>query len=383
MVILPFQSLFIALFMFVFGNFYLMYHIICAVLEGTIIYYLTRKLNIFKTAALVLCTIIFEPYSYNVFITLLVAMILLIERNDYKNKDIYIGLIIGAIMMTKINIGAFLFLAFFIKSNKKLYAFLYSAIIPSIILIYLCLTNSLFECIDYCILGLKNFAGNLYLNPAYLFLAIAYLVYVIYKAYKTKDKNYYYLIAFTIIFYPICRFNYLASVCWVLFYYLFLTLKRKENIIMVYSLTIILSTFFIRLYVPYNNIKLDFLGNRRMYVFDQVPKYAKYIKENYRTKKIYIFEIDAYLMKLEAGVPINKYDLINRGNMGHDDLLYLDEIDKTCNKEECVILSSMQAFNYGKTQLIPEFKDYLLKNYYLCEDDFVYCEIEKTCSIHR
>lgn len=383
MVILPFHSLFIGSLMMIFGNSYLIYHLICATLETIIIYFLTRKLNIFKSLILVISTVVFDPYSYNVFIGLIIAMILLIEVNDYKHKDILIGLLIGYIMMTKINIGAFIFLAYFIKSNKKVEAFLYCSIIPVITLLYLCFSNSLFECIDYCILGLKNFRGNLSIELPYVILAIIYIIYVIYKYYKTKDKNYYYLIAYSIMFYPILGFYHLSIVFWVLFYYLFLTLKSKENIIMVYILLSILSLFYIRLHVPYNNVKLDFLGNRRIVIFDQVPKYAKYIKDNYRTKKIYIFEIDAYLMKLEAGVPINKYDLINRGNMGHDDLLYLDEIDKTCNKEECVILSSMQAFNYGKTQLIPEFKDYLLKNYYLCEDDFVYCEIEKTCSIHR
>ncbi len=65
--------------------------------------------------------------------------------------------------------------------------------------------------------------------------------------------------------------------------------------------------------------------------------------------------------------------------MGHDDYLYLKEIENICNKEDCRIMGGFREFNFEYTQLLQEYREYVLKNYELCYGDFVYCKKKVFC----
>ena len=55
--------------------------------------------------------------------------------------------------------------------------------------------------------------------------------------------------------------------------------------------------------------------------------------------KIYILDDFAYIIKLELGIPINKYDLINNGNLGKNgEQIVISEFKEMCNNNKCVFL---------------------------------------------
>ena len=181
-------------------------------------------------------------------------------------------------MMTKVNIGAFIFLVFFFKSKDKLKVFLYSSIIPLFVLCYLIFTNSLLPCIDYCLLGLMNFTKNYYIEYEYIIMESIVIGYIIFKIVKTKDKNYYYILAFQVLFYPLLDLNHFVVAIFPLIFYLLMTLKQKNNILLTKLLIIIfcLPTLvaFRFMYKNYDS----FIGYRNMYAdntayFDKVKDY--------------------------------------------------------------------------------------------------------------
>ena len=372
MVTLPFYALFHSIILLI-NNSFLFFYLICTLYSTTIFYLFYKKVGLIKTLFLILLFVLFEGYFYNTFIMILMLGIILLLVSNNKYKDLLIGLLIGSIMMIKVSIGACLFLVFFFTSKNKLRAFLYSAIIPFIILIYLLCTNSLIDCINYCILGAKNFKNNIAIDPLFLIRFIIAISYIIYKLIKTKDKNYYYLLAFGIICYPIVDFGHVFIYLLIIFSYLMLTLKEKNNIILLKILIVVILISNYNFDFSFKHLNNYFIGYKNFSSNYQADKYKRYVLNN-KDKRMFIMVGWSYLIKIETGLPIDKYDIIYRGNMGKDDLLYLSEIDEICNKEDCRILVEFPEYDKSYSQFLPEYKDYILSNYELCYSDFVYCK---------
>ena len=61
-------------------------------------------------------------------------------------------------------------------------------------------------------------------------------------------------------------------------------------------------------------------------IIDKYPEYTPYL-----------FGYFAYLTKLTYEIPINKYDIINNGNMGYGGYKqYIEEIDQYCQNNKCI-----------------------------------------------
>ena len=68
---------------------------------------------------------------------------------------------------------------------------------------------------------------------------------------------------------------------------------------------------------------------------NQIPTFI----EQYQDRKLYILGSNSYLIKLYLDIPINKYDLINEGNMGYKGgTKYIEEIKNKCQTEECLFI---------------------------------------------
>ena len=80
----------------------------------------------------------------------------------------------------------------------------------------------------------------------------------------------------------------------------------------------------------------------------------------------YIFSNSAYLIKLEGDFPINKYDLINNGNMGYQGTIrYRQEIDDVCLNQVCTfLLSTTDVENEITTQTSKDLVNYVIDNYH-------------------
>ena len=124
-------------------------------------------------------------FGYNVFVLILFLAILLLQDSDIKKKNIIIGILLGIIIMTKQNIGFCLAISY--------------------IIIYLIITNSLKDYIDFCYLGLGKFFDYLYVDTnaiiGYLIFLIP-LTYIIIKSKKIKPEIIY-IIAFQVVSIPI------------------------------------------------------------------------------------------------------------------------------------------------------------------------------------
>ena len=377
MVILPFFSLFHGLFLLINKSF-IFFYLFCSFYSTIVFYLLYNRIGFIKTLFIILLMVLLEGYFYNSFILLLMISLLLVRTSNNKHKDLLTGLLIGSVMMIKVSVGSILFLVFFFSSKDKLKAFLYSAIIPFIILIYLLCTNSLIDCFNYCVLGIKNFQKNMAIDPLSLARLIIAISYIIYKHIKTKDKNYYYILAFSIFCYPIIDSGHVFIFLILLFSYLMITLKGKNNIIilMILIFLILISNF--KIDFKFKHLNNYFIGYKNFSSNFNADKYKDYIIEN-KDKRIFIMIGWSYLLKIETGLSIDKYDILHRGNMGRDDLSYLYEIDRICYQKDCRLLVEFPEYDKNNSQFLPEYKDYILNNYELCYSDFVYCRKVNYC----
>ena len=60
-----------------------------------------------------------------------------------------------------------------------------------------------------------------------------------------------------------------------------------------------------------------------------------------------------------------------------DHIIY--EIDNICLKEDCRILVDFYEYSLIDNQMPIKVKDFILNNYELCYDDFVYCRKINYC----
>lgn len=95
-------------------------------------------------------------------------------------------------------------------------------------------------------------------------------------------------------------------------------------------------------------------------VIDDLKKYI-----NNKDEKIFIINQWAYLIKLESNLSINKYDLLNNGNLGKDgEYKIIDEINKTCQKEKCLFLLDKFDLTENNSQYNKEILQYINDTYY-------------------
>ena len=88
--------------------------------------------------------------------------------------------------------------------------------------------------------------------------------------------------------------------------------------------------------------------------------------EIYSNYKSYILGSFSYIVKLNLDLPINRYDIINKGNMGYNGSLgYIKEIDSNCSSEKCVfIISDEEARGNIYNQVDHHILHYIQQNYY-------------------
>ena len=163
-----------------------------------------------------------------------------------------------------------------------------------------------------------------------------------------------------------------------------MTLKQRNNILLTKLLIIIFSLptliAFRFMYKKYDS----FIGYRNMYAdnteyFDRVKNY---INEEPNKKRFYLNSF-AYFLRIDNKETITKYDLMNHGNMGTNEDYIIYEIDNLCLKEDCRILVDFYEYSLIDNQMPKKIKDFILDNYELCYDDFVYCRKINYCPKER
>ncbi len=321
----PFYPFFHSLFLLLHDSF-LMYLIVNAMI-GTGIYYLSfllvkeKSLFLIGLSCIFLFTLFVPSYNYMAFFFLLLLLVL--EKR--KEKDSWIGIVLGLLILTKHTIG-FAVLFFSLLStrdfHKALHRFLYALIPCGIFGIILLLTHSMSSFWDLCILGLFSFSGTNHsiLQPSF-FMSLLFLGVLIYLLMKKKKVEYFYAlgsISFCIPIFDLSHF--------VFFFFCFLLVIWEDlpEFQIKYSMSgfvllgmsfLLYFSFYLPFYqscrflkVPYFSYQL--VSDSTYQEFHSVIKASK----KYDNLVIIDFFSTKYDMVLEK--PITYFDMLLTGNYG-------------------------------------------------------------------
>lgn len=387
MVLTPLYPFIMSIFFHIFGSNILVLHVVqCIIIVMT--FYILNKLLGSKSYIfiLLLCFPLSITYpSYNFFLLFLSLLIILCEK-DNKN-DYLIGFLLACIILTKHTVGTIMLLPSFyylkVDYKKILKRFSIVIIFMFLFLIYLILSNSLLNFIDICILGLIDFSGNS--KGINLFLILTILLLGIVCCLIKKDKKNilnYYALAFSSILIPIFDL-YHFELFFIMFLVVFLLQKKlalKINIklfaigvLLGISVLLLKDRSFSKIKYPnkINHFEYKLLDNKYI---DYTNKINKKI-DKYGIKNIIFLSADAHYFKIVNDKNINKYDLINKGNLGYngdkrllndiktskDKVFFVDKSELGLNKQ-----SSKPALNYvikngKKIDKVYKYDIYILK----------------------
>ena len=356
MVITPLYPFIGALFMLIFGEKLIIYYILGAIVSTTIFSYI-KKQNPNNYYLVYMIFLFFSMPGYNLFSLLLLYIIISLEKN--KSNDYLIGLFLGLIFLTKQNIGIYLLIPTIItKDIKKI--------------IKRTIGFILYNFIDYTFLGIGSFAkSNIKILPAFTIIYIITLVLLIYKYIKTKDREIIYILCYQLIAYPIFDIYHIMLPFTIAFSYLIKDIKLNKKILIlgfvIFNITVF--TYHINIYSKENfsypnnsNVcKYNRISNAAIANIKDISNYLKYNSN----EKIFVIDMSAYLIKLEANLPIDKYDLLNDGNLGKDgQYKIINDFKNICQKEKCTfLLRKEELTNKELSQYNQEIYEYIIDNY--------------------
>ena len=367
MVITPFYSMFMALFMLI-NNSLLVFHIENSIII-TLFVFITYKL--IKEKVFLILPILIFPLNitfpnYNLFILFLFILLIYLEKNN--KSDLLIGIILSLVFLTKQSVGLFLIPVslYYIGKKKNLKRFI-GFIIPNIIfIVYLLITNSYKEFIDLCFLGLLDFGkNNSNFNIFFVFIVLLVLL-ILYLVKKHKKIEYYYLLGFISICIPLFDLYHfiiylIASI--IVFY-------MNDNLY-VFKPKLIGISLFIGLsfvYITRSNININNYPNKlNLFEYRYISKKnINYTNEiiNYMNKyndKVMFIGPGAYYYKLVGNKKINDLDLINTGNYGYNGSNKLLNRVKNLDKDY-VFFVDEDELGLGK-QTDQELYKYIISNY--------------------
>ncbi len=384
MIITPFGAFFYFI-PFIFGKHLLIFNLFQAFMLCLMFYYLFK---LYGQKTWILFILLFFPYpipfptlmfqGYN--FLLLFGLIFLIYLEENAN-DYLIGFIIGLCFLTKQTVGFALALPSFYylfrnKDYKKVFkrarAFLS---INIVFVIYLLITKSFGQFIDFCFLGMFDFTksnGTIF-DVNFIVFLIEIICIFVFIIKDRKNINNYYVLAFSMISIPLFDYYHVALFTWACFFLLiekinFTDIKRLEFCSFMFATAICLSWFLL-----YYNFKLPNLSYFNGFEFKlmnkKVEKNTKemvtYIDSN-KDKNIIILSANAYFFKIVAGRDINYYDLLNYGNHGYNGT---NKVIKSLKKEKDPIfiinIKEYEDNSSDRQQINKVVIKYVLDNYKL------------------
>lgn len=366
MIIGPLYSLVFSLPIKLFGNYLILFTIGHSLIYASVIFLLYKKIGMNIIFLLMLFFMIQTPIGYNTFCSFLVIIILLLESSEFKYKEEIVGVFIGIILMIKHNIGMSLGIVYLLKNRKKIRKLLYLLIPVVITFSYLLINNAIFEYIDFCYLGMGSFLSNMTTDilsvPIYL-LTLFFLIkeYTNYKEFKIL-----YLLAFQIVVFPILDQGHLMPALLPVIVYILLNENQKIKIFVKYFIAIgfivgVITTGLTTTIMTKNNFL--FLQGCPKNLPIYLEEYSKYI-DSKKNRNIYLFNMNAYMIKIYRNENPTFFDLINKGNLGSNEEKYLKLLDEDCRKNKCLFILSNNDYeeNNNSNQTSETFKIYVERN---------------------
>ena len=339
MVVTPLYSFILSIFLMLFGHHFIIMSFFNCLIITLMIYFMYKKIKIdvfFIFPIILYCYI----NGYNLLSVFFVLLLLVLFNENFKHKDFVFGLVVGLLILTKQTVGVCVLIPLFMLNNNK-FKFLLGLIIPlSIFIIYLVYNNALYNFVDYCFLGMFDFAGD---NKYYMFLPLECLIILLLIYFlKTKqvDKSGWIVLMFQVIVFPIFDINhFLLGISIFLFYLLYNFKVNKFLKILFLFIGIIIIVRMIE-FPSIVKDKESFLFGKNFNHFEVL----NFINKHYYNKRLefdnlYFFSDLTYIVKLTNNDTLNKFDLINNGNMGYNgEKKYIKEINNKCSKESCYFI---------------------------------------------
>ena len=369
MIITPLFSYIVAFFLWVFGEYLIVYHIIISLIVVGITVISYKKIG--WKAIVVYLTLLIYPYTgYNMFSILLLFILLSLDESSKKYLVLEV-LLISMMILTKQVLGLLVIPNLIYSKNRRKNFLIYLGI-GLIFILSLVFNNSLVNFIDYCFLGMFDFSSDNSKGFNFLLVVeIGIIIYLTYEFIKKKDKKVFYILLFQIMCFPIVNYyHFMISFVPVLYYLLGL-----NNNYLSFMISVFMVTFFIVYsagemvrddnYLYHSNSKYENFYEGRMvgnYLYSSVDSIDKII-EKYEWDRYYLLGNFAYIVKLSNGDEINKFDLINNGNMGYDgSSKYISEIDDYCSSNKCLfIIESRSEESTNQTNM--DILEYVEANY--------------------
>jgi len=365
-------------FFFLFGDSLITFHIFSSLIVGLSILFMYMKVG--KKAFLVYPFIIlgYLP-SYNLFCVFLFSILTLVDKSENKYRDILLGIVVSLIFLTKQTVGVALLLPCLIYSKKRIKSLISFCIPILVLVIYLICNGALYNFIDYCFLGMFSFVsdnGSFNINLIIMVLLCLFLGYKLIKS-KFKLSNYFYAIMFQIMVLPMGDNFHFFMASSVIIYVLLMEyditkIKYIYLFIFIYITTILIAGIkAVNAGIEFNIYKDDgyFYGrNVRKDVYGYIANYENCLA--YANKNgydyLFVFSKNAYFLKLANDQVLNKFDLINNGNMGYKSYLgYIEDIESMCKDSVCMfIVEEYSDIDRGQTNinlLNYPYENYILK----------------------
>lgn len=348
MVVTPFYSFLVSIFIVLFGHHLWVIHLLNAIMISIMLLIIYRKVGK-KVFVFFPILLLYSYPGYNLFCLFLMIILITICEVDFIYKDVIMGLLCGILILTKQTIG-FLVLIPTIYYAKNRIKCLVSFSIPVVIfIVYLIYYGALYFFIDYCFLGMFEFSNC---NRVLLFfpLEIVICILLFYRLIKSKlgDRAAFYVLMYQIITFPIFDdYHFMIGFLLVLYYFL-AHIEIKEYRLKYYFVILLFTTMFWNYafngYIDFHHYqdKNSYLYGRYVYQYVEnsittITDYMESVKNNYDF--VYLFTQNSYVIKMNTSYDINKFDLINNGNMGYQgSVRYIQEIDNFCGDHSCLFI---------------------------------------------
>ena len=322
----------------------------------------------------ILFMLILYPHNgYNIFCLLLFFILLFILESDrYKDNDLLIGIVISLMFLTKQTMGLLIIPSIIYAKNKKKIICIYLISIMLLVL-YLIWNNNFFEFINYCFMGMFDFANNG--NDSHLYVIISEVIVIIYLLYNLIiKKNFisFYILMFQILVFPIFEASHFLLTFIPVLYYIFVNDNRYSRYLVGVLVFSFLIGCYVRIIFSYTKDLGDYYVSNSSFInYKRLPKFIDYqfdvIKDYmdmYDGYRVYFLCSEAYLYKLEFGIPIDHYDLINDGNMGYNGALrYISSIDSYCSNNKCLFIINTGEVVRDINQINEDITKYVISNY--------------------
>lgn len=359
-----------------------------------------NKLYSFTFAVIIILLtnkIIYAAPNYNTLVITFViySLLIIINREKYKNFILYESIIIFLIIMTKQNVGIFYLMGYIIYTIIESKQFKNTIKILIQVIIFLCIyvfilfkLDILKGFINYCFLGIEEFGQNNIIIRAnwtliLIFISLINSLLMLFIKYKNKfyDNEISNIKTIACFSYPMLLISYplfnnvhinialvlqyilLIYMC----YLLFKDIKIEKKFVnsFVVTLILILTIQSIRyMYQYFNKVFESKYKYKDVYfgtLFDEdlenkIEKVTKYIAES--DKEVIVLSPDAALYMIPLKRSNSEMDLILLGNLGKDGENNI--IEKVSKLENKIILINKEKLSYQESDKLRE---YVINNY--------------------